>query len=390
MISPMHFPIDYQDLIYSNCSMVLGDRCEIDIASQLDDAGTWTAHVLMTEKGKRTAIFSESSSALSGALEALHRKSAMAVNQYIATNGFDLPPRLSSRTARRTQDHRPAYTTALDESEIISLNGHHSDSSSSGGDDDDDKGLSSDSEDESALSKAPRRAARTAHRPHMAVRRPEGYIHGIPGAYRATHDLGGRPPYASYLPIPPAATTSMPPAFAHKQQSTLPAAPRRMQGIPAPVSGGVAPPSLLQQQQQHCAPIHAHGILPPPPRYSGMLMCITWVGHGELSILDQCCLSVFAIRARAHQLVRERAADFRDTGSINISKTPLVATVKRFHIGNKAYELANFQGNLSALFDTSPVLPAVDIEVRDVPLPPSEAGDVVIRGPKIVEAKPFA
>jgi hypothetical protein len=160
----------------------------------------WTVHVLKTDKRKRTAVFSESSSTPSGALEALHQKSAMAVNQFITTNGFDLPLKFSSCSAGRKASRGP-YRTSLDESEIISLDGESGTSSSDESDD-----ASSDSDTSRSVSSvgkgAQRDVTRITPRPHMAVRRSEPYGNDPP--YRATYEhpfnAVGRLPHESFLP----------------------------------------------------------------------------------------------------------------------------------------------------------------------------------------------
>jgi hypothetical protein len=100
-------------------------------------------------------------------------------------------------------------------------------------------------------------------------------------------------------------------------------------------------------------------------------MSISWIGHGEINILDDSLLSVPILRTRVSQLVRQRVAEFQDTASVNLSMTLLQVAIKRLHIGSKSYEIGNFMGNLYAVFESSPEFPRIEVEVRSMPMPPA-------------------
>ncbi|KAK4068353.1 hypothetical protein Purlil1_13802 [Purpureocillium lilacinum] len=75
----------YRDLIQSTC------HSPPNCMRQLDATGTlWTVHVLRLRGGgkRRASVLSRSAGTLEAALEELHKKSAQAVDQHVARNGF--------------------------------------------------------------------------------------------------------------------------------------------------------------------------------------------------------------------------------------------------------------------------------------------------------------
>ncbi|KAI9167416.1 hypothetical protein HJFPF1_03543 [Paramyrothecium foliicola] len=358
--------VDYQALIHSNCLTFLGDDVDVYINSQVEDSGTWTVHVLKVEDGKRSAVFSESSAALTSALEAVHKKSAMAVNQYVKTNGFGLVPRVSSRRSalRRGRSGRLA---ALGDSEILSL-----DSGSSSTSEEEEDDLLSDSDvsiDDSLHGRALQRSGRRAmSRPHMSARRPKPLGNGMhfQGNYDRHVDSLARPPQIPYIPYHP---IGLPPA------RPLPPPSSASKGIPLPPPMLHPPPPPPRPAAPPAHRIHA---LPPRPETRalaepvkrGVLLCITWKGHGDLNVVDDCLLSISSIQIRTLQLVRMRAVDFRDTASVDFASVVLQAQIKRLHVAGRAYELGNFRDNLAELFAGFAGFPRVEVEVISAPTPP--------------------
>ncbi|KAK3900122.1 hypothetical protein C8A05DRAFT_36237, partial [Staphylotrichum tortipilum] len=84
----LYAPIDLRVQIIENCEFFSGPFAHISLVIAKEPLGAYKAIVLKAEHGKRDALLSESGPVLPAALEALHARSAEAVQNYIGTNGF--------------------------------------------------------------------------------------------------------------------------------------------------------------------------------------------------------------------------------------------------------------------------------------------------------------
>ncbi|KAK5989117.1 hypothetical protein PT974_10615 [Cladobotryum mycophilum] len=267
--------IIYQALIQSNCQAFLGNDVDIDIVSQLDSLGTWHVHVLKTEGGKRSAVLSESGSTLQGAFEELHRKSAKAVDQFVSSNGFDLPPDISTRkpsTSRYRHSNRDkgSLNSVLDEDnlEILSISGRRLSSPVSSDSETEADSDSDDYFDRNAL--GGRRHQKTHHRSHSRTvrqekRHPQGgmtthrpvVVHNAPmssASVSATQSKNTMPaPLLIPVNVPPPPAINGKPASVHNQpgppwRGPWPASnpPQNFPPLPPPPPGVSRLPNFVQ------------------------------------------------------------------------------------------------------------------------------------------------
>ncbi|KAK3322592.1 hypothetical protein B0H66DRAFT_210023 [Apodospora peruviana] len=93
--------LTWKSLIIDNCQFISRSSCNIAVIIAKEPLSSYRAIVVKTENGKRTAVFSESADTIPGALQALHDRSAEAVQDYIKTNGFNPVRSRSSKGGHR-------------------------------------------------------------------------------------------------------------------------------------------------------------------------------------------------------------------------------------------------------------------------------------------------
>ncbi|KAJ6444719.1 pyruvate dehydrogenase E1 component alpha subunit [Purpureocillium lavendulum] len=288
----------YRDLIQSNCQTYLGPRAELDVVSQLDATGTlWTVHVLqVSDRGKRREpVLSGSAATLQAALEELHKKSAQAVDQHVARNGFaagssaskkksspssSASRRSSSNNNNNNNNNKPSYKRSRarrglrrssSSSDVVDLgdsDGSSSDSdastasfcSSRSGSGSDTSG-SSGSLGSIVDWNPPKPKTRTQHGPGAGVPFPHG------GLYRPHHlSLQSRHPAPAPWPSSSLGPGNIGPGNI---------APGRMPA-PGPHAGARLPPGIVTQPpsaevvypppaSQHTRPTPGINAPPPPP-----------------------------------------------------------------------------------------------------------------------------
>jgi hypothetical protein len=312
------------------------------------------------------------------------------VNRYVTTNGFDAVPRMSSRSAKPRKDRRDR---SLDDSELLSLDGDTTSSSSSDNDDDDDAS-------ESDASRHRRSPPRRQHqqgmrnslgragtrRQHMAVRRPDPFPYSGSHFYFGS-ERAGLPspiPYRPPVGLPPQRPLPSPLAG---NKPLLPPPPPPPPPPPHPsmllhtLHAPQPPPAPTLTHRLHALPPRVEVASPSPaaspntvarPGRTGVLLCVVWLGHGSLDVLDDCPLSVSCIQKRAQQLVRTRQFDFQDAESVDFASVVPRAKIKRLHVAGTVYELGSFQDDLGELFASFPNFPRVEVEVTSTPVSPTK------------------
>ncbi|KEY67169.1 hypothetical protein S7711_03029 [Stachybotrys chartarum IBT 7711] len=384
------------ELIINNCHMFLGDDVIIDIVSQTGGGG-YTTHVLVTDRGKRSAAFSSScSNTLQGALDDLHDKTAQAVTRYIEETGFDAVPRVTTRTApsfgggAAGTSGSTSRKVPLEETEVISM-----DESSSSSDE-------SDVSDTGEPFKTPLRGsvpgissarvggsmtAVKAQGKSPVGRGPPPHLQGsVIANHQAIAPVLSCPP-ASRRPLAYLSGSSIPPPSASGPRSSLPH-DVRVRHAPDLVQG----PVLHTRGVVHAKPtaVKMEDTAKPTLRRNGFMICVNWVGHDELSVLDECFFSQTSLRNAAIKLVRTRAREFKHVTDADFAiaqRGGLACAIKRMQVGGTTYQLANFPDDLSALYADSSSCPRVEVEVNSI-IPSAGAAAGPVRLPPADPQKP--
>ncbi|KAG7290974.1 hypothetical protein NEMBOFW57_000981 [Staphylotrichum longicolle] len=159
-------PIDLRAQVIENCEFYSGPHAHISLVIAKQPVGTWKAYVFRTVNGTREALLSETAPSLPDALQALHVKSAEAVQNYIGSNGFALVSGIKKRGARRGGSSHD--------------DGHDSDSTSSTVTLDDCESLSDDETISVTSVGRAKRSRRKADRPGKASSSKHKPRHGRP------------------------------------------------------------------------------------------------------------------------------------------------------------------------------------------------------------------
>lgn len=373
--------------------MFLGDDVIIDIVSQADGGG-YKTHVLVTDRGKRSAAFSSScSNTLQGALEDLHDKTAQAVARYIEETGFDAVPRVTTRTAPSFgggcagTSGNTSRKVPLEETEVISM-----DESSSSSDE-------SDVSDTDEPLKTPLKTLLRGSVPGVSSVRVGGSMMAVkaqgkspvgrgPPPHRQGSVIANHPAIAPVFSCPPA--SRRPPALLSGSNVPPPSASGPRTSLPHDVRVRHAP-DLVQAPVLHTGRVvHAkltavkvEDTARPILRRNGFMICVNWVGHDELSVLDECFFSQTSLRNAAIKLVRTRAREFQHVTDADVATAQrggLACAIKRMQVGGTTYQLANFPDDLSALYTDSSSCPRVEVEVTSI-LPSAGAAVGPVRLP---------
>ncbi|KAK4114342.1 hypothetical protein N656DRAFT_586550 [Canariomyces notabilis] len=102
--APPH-PLDLRGQIIDNCQFFSRPDAGISLVVAKEPLGTFKAFVLRAEDGIRDVLLSEAGQSVYEALQALHVKSAEAVQNYIANNGFALPQAVKKQRAKQAGNH---------------------------------------------------------------------------------------------------------------------------------------------------------------------------------------------------------------------------------------------------------------------------------------------
>ncbi|KAK4155209.1 hypothetical protein C8A00DRAFT_42173 [Chaetomidium leptoderma] len=259
--------VDLRAQVIENCEFFSEPHARISLVIAKEPLGTFKAIVLRTKGGIRTVLLSETAPSFYDALQALHVKSAEAVQNYIGANGFALPP---SSGNRRSSKHAGGGHD----------DGHDSDSAASTVTLDDCESLS----DDETVSIAPVRREKRSHRKadksaktstakhkqrhgRTRARSPSSSRHRArsrsTGSSSSDSELHYNPP-----PIPShrppflnGFAQRLPPRPAQNAFSTMAMGP--LPPLPPPPPPPPGPQSRIQRG--HLAPGYIN-IPPPPPR----------------------------------------------------------------------------------------------------------------------------
>ncbi|GJN66646.1 hypothetical protein PLICBS_000665 [Purpureocillium lilacinum] len=400
----------YRDLIQSNCQTYLGPRVEFDVVSQLDATGTlWTVHVLRLRGGgkRRASVLSGSAGTLEAALEELHKKSAQAVDQHVARNGFGAAKSASKRSSKKTLSSKRTSRSSRARHGLRDL------------DDDSDSGSDSDASTESVCSSwesgseassgssgsdslidgpsppGPKPWAHVDVRPGWPLQqhgmRQNPHMHSMHSRHVGPSPWSANkvPPMptpgfnAGACPPPPLTVTQtkptpggmgfprqggmpMPPPipsqFGHQQQQQQQnkppqgIVPQGMRQRRSPVFP-VGPPTYMPKSYAGQAP-------PPPPPASSrptpttsqtlgekttVLLTISWGRHGTASFINQCELSVSALRKMTRELLRLKSDSFPEhpefwpppkdeLDKLDVEITKILLGSQVYHVGSTAQD----------------------------------------------------
>ncbi|KAK4123264.1 hypothetical protein N657DRAFT_681381 [Parathielavia appendiculata] len=121
--------VDLRAQVIENCEFFSGRYARISLVIAKEPLGSFKAIVLRTENGVRDALLSETAPSFYEALQALHVKSAEAVQNYIGTNGFAVPSSVKKPNSKhfgsRDDGHESDSASSaltLDECESLSDN----------------------------------------------------------------------------------------------------------------------------------------------------------------------------------------------------------------------------------------------------------------------------
>lgn len=376
----------YRDAILRNSRFIHDPKTNIDLIDSLDTSGTWHAHVVKIEAGKRTSVLTETSGNLHDALRLLHIKSAQAVHQYTTTNGFGLPPIVTSSSKRTLVRGGVASPRAL--SEVIAFCGSSSE-------DEEDASESDDSLDGRTNRRG--RRQRRSRQPHGEAvssksscrdnnadedededddnnddddnddeEEDDGDVVEIVND-RSPRRRNGPPGWVAPVPRPSQPPRGPLPGWDKFPAGRRPAPPGPLTRLPPP-PGPVPAPRPMSMVPRNVV---------MPPRPVPALLNITWPGRGCKNLLVQTVPSGDALRQMALMEARLRPAGFVNPLTQGIPPPPfpspdllsLRAMIRRVTLDGDVYEVTGFGDDLSSLFRSFSGIPRFDIEVSGVMVP---------------------
>ncbi|KAK7425012.1 hypothetical protein QQZ08_008408 [Neonectria magnoliae] len=373
MAPPSNSDLYHRDSTLSNARFILGPKVAVDIIDSQDPSGTWHAHLIKTETGEQSQVFSEQASDLHNALRLLHAKSAQATHQHISTIGFGRPP-APVKTVRGGVASTPSDVLAL--------------CSSSSSEDEDEDALDS---DDSLRNRRGRgrgqRRSRFVAGEAVSSRRCSGSDNDDANDNGndedndndddgSNSDSDGPEPVVVRSPrrrFPPGGWHSPTPAPSHPPPPRGP-----LPGWGPPVgsrSAARVPPPPGPVMMVPPRPMMTPANLgPKPPRPVPALLNITWAGRGRKNMLVQVAPSEQALRQMALTEARLRPAGFSDPAQPGVPPPPftptdslsLRAVLRRVTLGGEVYEVTSFGHDLSSLFRGASGIPKFDIEVFGV------------------------
>lgn len=339
-----------------NCHAFMGG--DVDIVSQLDAAGTtWRVHALRTDDGGRRAAVLSGAAAptLHEAFEELHRKSAQAVDRYVAANGLDAVPEPVSARRRRAGRKGPGRGSSAGGSDserslvssstltASSESGSESDSASSGGEGVVDlyTRLGRKQPMDKAGRKQPMDKARAKKLPGFDSSKPRESAHH--GALQPSRDTslplrpvranktGPQPPVGHTGVIPP---RGWPGARLPSMEKTVGVGERGRGNSKMKVPGSLPPPPPMFKAPGPRPMIHHASTpmpmpmpmprVPPPPMTTApaersIILTVDWAGHGQATFADECELSAAAVRHKTRTLLARRLGDFTNVSPHHFS-----------------------------------------------------------------------
>lgn len=336
-------------MLVGNCNVFAGPHADIDIVSQLDPSHRWQLHVVKNDRGKRTCLLSETGDTLQRAFELLHEKSARAVDQYVAANGFALPP--TYRDARLPMNS-DSVTSPLDQSEVIALCG-----SSSSGEDFSDSEDSLDDFSPRLENRRLRRLSRQAAKRSRDIEqpRPTGYFESRMPSTRTGYPsslVSGSPERSQPRPLVPLGWGGRP---------LVPPPPP-----PGPVHFGI--PHLTVPPRLN----------PPPAKLMPVLLNINWLGHGSRKLLVSCVPTKQVIASVSLMHLRHQPRQFQNVtpgDALPAQLRNLRAVVQRVVVRGEPYEVSTFGDDFAGLFSDGKMVIGFDVEVSKYEPPKVAGGD---------------
>lgn len=294
-------------------------------------------HALRTDDGgKRSAVLSGAAPTLHEAFEDLHRKSAQAVDRYVAVNGFDAGPERAS-TRRRGRKRRRGQRTRSHDASTDGSSSERSHSSSSSLTASSVSGSASDSgsspreeADGQGSVEAPGKPSGRKHNNDRArPRKPPGLDLSKPRAFGEPGSM--QPPWYAGLPPdlanktgPPSRPRPMdlgpPPGWPagrlpvmgaavgtgnHGKGSSTSKIMGHLPRPPPPLKGPGAWPAMHHVPMPTAPPVG-------PPTRRPVILTIDWESHGQATFADACVLSVAAVQGKTRELLTSRLSEFNN------------------------------------------------------------------------------
>ncbi|KAH6890424.1 hypothetical protein B0T10DRAFT_560932 [Thelonectria olida] len=374
----------YTSCILANARMFLDQTANLDVVTTVDPSGSWHAHLVKTDAGTRSGVFTETAGDVQNALQQLHVKSAQALHRFTQdNNGFGFPPMV--RSPSRVDEGKGSVVIAFNDDDLCSESDEHASDS-----------------DRSLAARANRRGTQRCSRRRVAAeavsRRSimapsdnsddgadvseQQHANARPGTCSPRRC---KPAVSLACPPPPptthrVATLQPPPGWSKTQQPPLPS-PLPVRPLPPPGLRTLSPlPPLPPPMRQPTA------VVPPPPGYMPLsmpgrmpaLLSINWVGRGRKNIAVQTAPTGEALRNLAMTEIR-----FRPSGFVNHPPPsqgspprpppppgPFTTIIRSVTLGEDVYEFAmpGFGNNLMALFRnlSSGDIPKFEIEVASM------------------------
>lgn len=110
------------------------------------------------------------------------------------------------------------------------------------------------------------------------------------------------------------------------------------------------PQTLQKQQSRH-----------------GVMLCVRWIGHGEMTVLDECTMSLREVRTRVLQVLRTRGAEMKGVSARDLTPAVLnnlVVSIKTMQVGRETYLLnGGFHDDISAFLPKAPEFLRFEVEL---------------------------
>ncbi|OHE94573.1 hypothetical protein CORC01_10101 [Colletotrichum orchidophilum] len=361
IMAPNPLCLVWREQIIDNLRLISGRSALIDIYTSRQPNKSYTIYAVKVHRGKRQEVLSATGRDLEDAFENLHTKSSQEVYEFIEANGFAFPPSVRSEDSGSSGSE----ASTMDASDVISLSAVSSDS-------DDDDIISRRGKKTKCSRRNPKRKSRKPTKNESASSSEEDDIDSQPEHTTRTR----RPapgPRPSYIPAPPMATVSQPPppppGWTGHRARMFPRAPAS--GPPPPPLPSCPPgmrPSPPQPPQGMAPMAVTTAVVPAIPTVPSkpVRLIISWRGHGEKKIIENCQPSHRALQRTALSHVRSQWQTFDNVLAHEVtpgSLWGLGAKVRKVALGKDMYAISGAGGDHLGMYFKAEDIPKFEVEV---------------------------
>ncbi|KAL0930943.1 uncharacterized protein CTRU02_213678 [Colletotrichum truncatum] len=361
-MAPNPLCLAWREQIMDNLRLVSGRSAFIDIYTARHPNKTYTIYAVKVHRGKRQEVLSATGRDLEDAYETLHTKSAQEVYQFVELNGFGFP-RGTKPEDSDCSDSDGAST--LDASEVLSLST-----------------VSSDSENDNIVShrdkktKKSHRKSKKKSKRHVSSSEEDSASDTDDAPQRRRPIAIARPSYIPGPPIPGSQVPPPPPPPGWRGPPVRVGYPRALgQGPPPPLPPpGRFQPGMRMTQGIALPPAPGPVSVPAPPPPTGpakpVRLDLSWAGHGEKKIVENCHPSHRALQRTALAYIRANWQSFENVLPQDMTSSrlwSLTARVRRVEFGKDMYAISAAAGDDLTMYFKADDIPKFEIEIDHDP-----------------------